>query len=179
MNRIHFDCQSGREYPARRIHWAVAGLLFCQLLLVCGCATVTNRQAAGTDANSGISIVPLVDGGTRVDIATDAAFDYGSDVLRPEFATTLIRVVKPYSRQPLQVSAYTDNVGAPAFNLELSQRRARAVADVLLEQGFNAAQLSVEGYGENHPVASNATERGRRVNRRIELLISATATPDG
>ena len=141
--------------------------------MLSACATVTTEQAATAGKIRGIAIVPLVDGGTRIDISTDAAFDFGSDVLRPAFATQLQPVMNPYLQQSVRVSGYTDNVGAPAFNLDLSQRRARAVADLLRVQGFSTAQLAVNGYGEDRPVASNATETGRRLNRRIELLISA------
>ena len=79
--------------------------------------------------------------------------------------------MKPYSQHPVRVSGFTDNVGAAAFNLELSRQRAQAVMDMLATQGFNAAQLSVSGYGEGSPVASNADASGRYRNRRIELLI--------
>jgi len=150
----------------------IAMCLLCPLLLAAGCATLTNPQRTVTDAAGSIAVVPLADGITRVDVSTDAAFDYGSAVLRPAVATQLARVMSPYQGRQLQVSGYTDNVGAADFNLDLSQRRARAVADVLLDQGFKAEQLAVHGYGEDSPVASNATEAGRRLNRRIEILVT-------
>ncbi len=163
----------------RRAWRGIAAGLLCPLLLVSsGCATLTSQQQAVTDTHGGIAVVPLADGVTRVDVSTDAAFDYGSAVLRPAVAAQLAQVMKPYHGRQLQVSGYTDNVGAAAFNLDLSQRRARAVADVLLEQGFNAAQLAVSGYGDDNPVASNATEAGRRLNRRIEILVTLGQSPD-
>jgi len=150
----------------------VAGLMLLQLALLSGCATLTKDPVTGGKTSNGITIMALADGSTRVDIATDAAFDYGSAVLRPVFAAQLSQLVKPYSQHPVRVSGYTDNVGAAAYNLDLSQQRAQAVADVLITQGFNATQLSVSGYGEGNPVASNADESGRYRNRRIELLIA-------
>ena len=149
----------------------VAGVLLLQLVLLSGCATVSSGQA-GTGTNSAISVVPLADGRTRVDIATDAAFDYGSAVLRPAFAAELSQIMKAHHQHPVRVSGYTDNVGAAAYNLDLSQRRAQAIADVLLAQGFSAAHLSVNGYGEASPVGSNADAAGRYRNRRVELLIA-------
>ncbi|MGB5179946.1 MAG: OmpA family protein [Gammaproteobacteria bacterium] len=148
----------------------VAGLWL--VLLLNACATLTGEPPTVIAAR-GITVVPLADGDTRIDIATDVAFDFGSAVLRPAFAAQLAQSVQPYLQRPVRVSAYTDNVGAPAFNLELSQRRAGAVAEVLREQGISTAQLAVSGYGEDNPVASNASEAGRRQNRRIELLITA------
>jgi hypothetical protein len=198
MNRCDADCRSvvaGRvpgsvslqlQFPGlifqtlRRLctrHW-ISVCLFCPLLLVGGCATLSSEQHTITDAAGGIAVVPLADGVTRVDIATDTAFDYGSAELRPAVASQLARVMNPYQGLQVQVSGYTDNVGAPAFNLDLSQRRARAVADALLEQGFSAGQLVVSGYGDDNPVASNATEAGRRLNRRIEILVTHGQLPD-
>ena len=75
----------------------VAGLLLLPWVLLSSCATVTNEPAAGADKRSGISVVTLADGSTRVDIATDAAFDYGSAMLRPAFATQLSPIMNPYS----------------------------------------------------------------------------------
>jgi outer membrane protein OmpA-like peptidoglycan-associated protein len=155
----------------------ITGLLLLQLVLLGSCATVTNEPAAVTATTGGITVATLADGSTRVDIASDAAFDYGSAVLRPTFAAQLSQVAEPYRQQPVQVSGFTDNVGAADYNLELSRQRAQAVAEVLIAQGFNAMQLSVSGHGEGNPVASNADASGRYRNRRIELLI--TASTDG
>lgn len=154
----------------------LAGFLLLPWVLLSGCATVTNESAAGADVHGGIAAVTLADGSTRIDIVTDAAFDYGGAVLRPAFAAQLSPIMKPYRQQPVRVSGYTDNVGAADYNLELSRQRAQAVADALIAQGFNASQLSVSGYGEGSPVASNADANGRYRNRRIELLITSTHT---
>ena len=149
----------------------LAGVLLLSWALLSSCATVTSEPAAGVDSRSGIAVVTLADGSTRVDIATDVAFDYGSAVLRPTFAAQLSPIMKPYSQQSVRVSGFTDNVGAADYNLKLSRQRAQAVADTLIAQGFNAMQLSISGYGEGNPVASNADANGRYRNRRIELLI--------
>jgi len=155
----------------------VTGLLLLQLVLLSSCATVTNEPVADADTTSGITVLALADGSTRVDVAADAAFDYGSAVLRPALAAQLSQLMKPYSQHSVRVSGFTDNVGAADYNLALSRQRAQAVADTLVAQGFNATQLSVSGYGEGNPVASNADASGRYRNRRIELLI--TANTDG
>jgi len=151
--------------------------MLLQLVLLSSCATVTNEPVADADTTSGITVLALADGSTRVDVAADAAFDYGSAVLRPALAAQLSQLMKPYSQHSVRVSGFTDNVGAVDYNLALSRQRAQAVADTLIAQGFNATQLSVSGYGEGNPVASNADASGRYRNRRIELLI--TASTDG
>ena len=69
------------------------------------------------------------------------------------------------------ISGYTDNVGKPADNLALSKGRAVAVVNYLLQKGVNTARLSFKGLGEADPVADNATEQGRALNRRTELSV--------
>jgi outer membrane protein OmpA-like peptidoglycan-associated protein/uncharacterized protein YidB (DUF937 family) len=71
----------------------------------------------------------------------------------------------------VEVGGHTDNVGDPAANMQLSERRARAIRDYLVQQGVNAALLTAQGYGDTRPVASNATDEGRFHNRRIEFSI--------
>lgn len=69
----------------------------------------------------------------------------------------------------VEVAGHTDNVGDPAANLSLSQRRAEAVRAALLQDGVDAGVLTARGYGETKPIASNDTEQGRLQNRRTEL----------
>lgn len=71
----------------------------------------------------------------------------------------------------LRVQGHTDSTGALEYNQTLSKNRAQAVTDVLQKGGFNAAQMSVEGYGPNRPIASNDTEEGRASNRRVAVVI--------
>lgn len=71
----------------------------------------------------------------------------------------------------LAIAGHTDAVGAEAFNLELSRRRAQAAVDHLTRAGVPAAELTMTGYGESRPVASNDTEAGRAQNRRIEIQV--------
>ena len=69
------------------------------------------------------------------------------------------------------IRGYTDNEGDPAANLELSQQRADAVLVFLIEGGIDASRLSAVGFGEADPIADNATEGGRTLNRRIVFVI--------
>ncbi len=69
-----------------------------------------------------------------------------------------------------EVDGYTDSTGTEAYNVDLSKRRAQAVADYVRSQGVNLGdRFGVNGYGEADPVASNATEEGRAQNRRVVL----------
>jgi outer membrane protein OmpA-like peptidoglycan-associated protein len=68
-----------------------------------------------------------------------------------------------------EVGGYTDSTGTSAYNHKLSERRAQAVADYLQAHGISGGRMTVKGYGEENPVASNATEEGRAHNRRVVL----------
>jgi outer membrane protein OmpA-like peptidoglycan-associated protein len=79
--------------------------------------------------------------------------------------------LKQYPRLKIEVQGHTDNVGADAYNLGLSQRRAASVREYLVTQGVGADQLSAKGYGETQPLADNTTPAGRKENRRVVLAV--------
>jgi outer membrane protein OmpA-like peptidoglycan-associated protein/uncharacterized protein YidB (DUF937 family) len=72
----------------------------------------------------------------------------------------------------IQIAGHTDNVGNADSNMTLSQRRADAVRDALVQDGVNPAMLTATGYGQTRPIASNDTEDGRYRNRRIEFSVA-------
>ena len=63
----------------------------------------------------------------------------------------------------------TDSIGTDAYNQGLSERRAESVRSHLVDRGVSASRLTAVGYGESQPIASNETEEGRALNRRVEL----------
>lgn len=72
----------------------------------------------------------------------------------------------------VEIGGHTDNVGKASYNKKLSQKRAEAVRDYLIEKGgVNGARLTAIGYGQDKPIASNRTARGRDKNRRVEFKI--------
>jgi len=100
-------------------------------------------------------------------------FDSGSDVVRPESAPVLRQIAAYLEKNAavkLRVTGHTDNVGAPASNLDLSRRRAASVARVLSEQWrVDAGRFATDGKGDTEKVADNATAAGRAMNRRVEF----------
>jgi outer membrane protein OmpA-like peptidoglycan-associated protein len=100
-------------------------------------------------------------------------FDTGSDVVLAESAPILRQVAAYLEANPavrLKITGHTDNVGAPASNLDLSKRRAVAVAKVLSGQlGIAADRLEADGKGDTQAVSSNAKPEGRAMNRRVEF----------
>jgi outer membrane protein OmpA-like peptidoglycan-associated protein len=89
----------------------------------------------------------------------------------------LITLVKDESQRNIIIEGYTDSVGAEDYNRELSERRATAVRDFLVSAGIDPRRTSVRGYGEEHPVASNDSESGRRENRRVEIIVTRDTDP--
>ncbi len=101
-------------------------------------------------------------------------FDTDKAVIKPESAPTLAEIAKLLNGQPaLQVFivGHTDNQGAYDYNLDLSRRRAAAVAAALAKSyAIAPGRMKTAGVGFLAPVASNATEAGRALNRRVELV---------
>jgi OOP family OmpA-OmpF porin len=105
----------------------------------------------------------------------DVLFETGKAELRPGALRNLYPLVtflQKYPERRVLIEGHTDSVGSEASNLDLSQRRADAVRDFLLQNGVRAAQITTQGYGKASPVASNDTAAGRQQNRRVELIIS-------
>jgi outer membrane protein OmpA-like peptidoglycan-associated protein len=100
-------------------------------------------------------------------------FESGSDVIQPDSAPILRQVAAYMESKPevkLKISGHTDNVGKPAANLDLSKRRAAAVANVLATQfGVAADRFQTDGLGDTKPLSGNAKPEGRAMNRRVEF----------
>ncbi len=77
------------------------------------------------------------------------------------------KILKAYPNVHLKIGGYTDNTGNADNNKKLSAKRAEAVVNALVEKGIDASRLSSEGYGSEHPIASNDTPEGRELNRRV------------
>lgn len=102
----------------------------------------------------------------------DVKFENNSSVILPESAEALDRVVTFLGNATTAVGVlegHTDSVGSDAFNLALSQRRADAVRQYLVDKGVAGSRLTAIGYGETMPEADNATAEGRAANRRVVL----------
>jgi OmpA-OmpF porin, OOP family len=94
--------------------------------------------------------------------------------LQEKSLTELQKVVRFLNENPgvsIEISGHTDTVGQPAYNQQLSEKRAQSVYQYLISQQIGASRLSWKGYGSSRPKVSNDTEAGRQQNRRIEFLI--------
>lgn len=107
-------------------------------------------------------------------------FDFDKATLRPESNKTLdslVNILNFYPRMRIEIGGHTDAIGTEAYNQKLSQERAQAVVNYLIEKGINIDRLEAMGYGESMPAAPNRTEdgrdnrEGRALNRRTEFKI--------
>jgi outer membrane protein OmpA-like peptidoglycan-associated protein len=83
----------------------------------------------------------------------------------------LVQLLRTNTTLRIELGGHTDNVGADAANLTLSDQRAQAVRDFVIAQGIDASRITAKGYGETKPVATNDTEEGRAQNRRTEVTV--------
>ncbi len=102
------------------------------------------------------------------------AFEYNSDRLTPDARIILDGAVETLKRYPdlrFEIGGHTDNAGSEDYNAGLSERRARAVNDYFASRGIDESRMTVRGYGETAPIATNDTEAGRAQNRRVSLRV--------
>jgi outer membrane protein OmpA-like peptidoglycan-associated protein len=105
----------------------------------------------------------------------DVTFDTNSAEVRPGLYSEINRVAGVMTQYPetlIRVEGHTDSVGADAYNMDLSTRRANAVKTLLVQRGVADSRIEVVGYGETMPIATNDTEAGRQKNRRVEIKIA-------
>ena len=101
-------------------------------------------------------------------------FEFGEATLLPvsrDVLETVGGVLLRYPDLRVQVAGHTDDVSSDAFNLRLSRDRADSVRDFLVAYGLDADRLETVGFGEGRPIASNDTETGRALNRRVEFTV--------
>ncbi len=102
-------------------------------------------------------------------------FDFDRATLRRESFIELNKVVDLLTSEPnlkIEISGHTDNKGSFEYNTRLSRGRAKAVVDYLISKGISANRLTFEGYSFSKPIASNATDEGRQLNRRVEFKVT-------
>jgi outer membrane protein OmpA-like peptidoglycan-associated protein len=110
----------------------------------------------------------------------DVLFDTGRSDLKSGSRRTLDQIAQFLNEHPerrVQVEGFTDSQGGDDYNLELSQSRADAVAQAIIQRGIDAQRVRALGYGEGFPVASNSNEGSRQLNRRVEIIVGNDKEP--
>ena len=119
-------------------------------------------------------------------MASDITFGFNSAAVKPQFLShigDLARTLNRYPNLAIAVVGHADAIGSDDYNQALSERRARSVGAVLMDDGVPYGRIVASGRGEWEPIATNATQWGRARNRRVEIHLKkageeATPRPD-
>jgi len=132
------------------------------------------QQLASERSAHKIEVERLENENLKITMNSEVSFDFNSAAIQPAFTRTLDKVndiVARYSRTNVKVVGHTDSIGSSAYNQRLSEDRAKSVAWYMEDGGVAPERVSTEGRGKSQPRATNETEAGRQLNRRVELLI--------
>ncbi len=127
------------------------------------------------EQTSGTGINVVRDGDNLIlDLPSEVTFDVNSATINSQFGASLDKVsttLAEFEQSYVDVLGHTDSTGSDSHNQQLSERRANSVAEYLSGRGVNQARIATRGFGESQPRASNVTDEGRALNRRVEIRI--------
>lgn len=124
--------------------------------------------------DSGIQVSEQQDGSLKLNVPGSVSFATASATIESRLYPTLDKIagtLNEYPASAITIVGHTDSQGGSDYNMDLSRRRAAAVADYLAQRNVQRNRMLVDGRGEGEPIADNATESGRAQNRRVEMLV--------
>ena len=141
--------------------------------------------AVGADQDRQEAELRRATAGTGVDVTRDGdviklnlpdgvTFDFAKYDIKPQFypaLNTIANTLREYNQTIVEVSGHTDSIGSEAVNQRLSEQRAASVGNYLIGQGLQRERFEIVGMGKRYPVASNDTDAGRALNRRVEIRV--------
>jgi outer membrane protein OmpA-like peptidoglycan-associated protein len=152
----------------------VLTLAVCALSLsmLNACSSLDRSKEEALNQQAGIEVTQTKDG-VQVRLPEKVLFNFDEAGLRPDAGPAISRVVVVLSRtqKPMIVEGHTDNVGTREYNQELSEARAKSVAEELEHRGISASRISLKGYAFDRPIADNDTPEGQARNRRTEIVV--------
>jgi outer membrane protein OmpA-like peptidoglycan-associated protein len=110
----------------------------------------------------------------NLNLPGNVTFAVDSATIQPQFYPALDSIANTLQQYPqtvIDIAGHTDSTGSEAYNQQLSERRANAVRQYLINRGVMPARILAAGFGENRPVATNQTAQGRQANRRVDIQI--------
>ena len=132
----------------------------------------TRKLSEYSEINKDLFLAPIVK--NQVVTLNNLFFEFRMATIRPESFAELDRFAQFLKDKPrimVELGGHTDNVGSAAANKELSRLRVTSVKDYLVAKGIDEKRMAVMAYGATKPIYDNATEDGRRRNRRVEFTI--------
>lgn len=154
-----------------RLRWPLS-LLLCATMAACSAPPPAPPVAAYTGP---VLAIEQIDRGVQIVLPGSVLFESGqarfNTAAAAPFLDRVADLLSRKTRQRIAVEGHTDTDGPPQLNEQLSRARAQAVADALAARGVAADRLEVSGFSFSRPVAGNGTEEGKRLNRRVELIV--------
>lgn len=156
------------------------GLLLSLALALTGCATPPPpapppRAVEAPTSRGPILQIEQLDRGVQIVLPSVVLFDVNKATFNLSeagpYLDRVARLLTTKTQKAVAVEGHTDSDGSAQLNDSLSKARAAAVAEALLARGVQTARISTAGYSFNRPVASNSTEAGKRLNRRVEIIV--------
>lgn len=135
-----------------------------------------DKRAAEMRADLQGARIERIGEGIKITFDSGLLFDVDKSDLRSESKINIENLAKTLNKYPdtdILVEGDTDNTGTDDYNLRLSERRAQAVSNYLMGLGVANSRISMVGLGETNPIASNESDYGRQLNRRVEIAIFA------
>ncbi len=129
-------------------------------------------NSSGSVSNSGCPTISDADRATLELAMRNIKFETANSILKTESYSILNQLVQIMTRYPnykLKISGHTDSIGGASGNQILSEKRAKACYNYLMQHGVSAGRMSYVGLGETQPIADNSTKEGRKLNRRVEF----------
>ncbi|PJA31503.1 MAG: flagellar motor protein MotB [Zetaproteobacteria bacterium CG_4_9_14_3_um_filter_53_7] len=133
-----------------------------------------NRVLAEERRTNQMEIERLQNENLKITMNSEISFDYNSAQLTHSFQNSLDKVadiLTRYPRSSIRITGHTDSRGSTEYNQQLSLQRAQSVGYYLSDRGVDSSRIITEGRGESQPRATNDTEAGRQLNRRVEMLV--------
>ncbi len=143
-----------------------------------GIGLYMDKQQQSLEQIEDVDVERLDEQTLRVNFDSDILFAVDSAILSQQSKTSLddfARVMREFPKTAILIQGYTDSSGSEQYNMELSERRARAVFNHLTLREVEQERMAAVGYGEGYPVADNATSAGRAQNRRVSILVKGKA----
>ncbi len=137
-----------------------------------------DKQAAELQKELENARVERIGEGIKVTFDSGILFDFDKSTLRPASQEQIRRfaeALKKYEDTDIFIAGHTDATGSEDYNMTLSRQRAESVANYLENLGVSRTRFTITGFGETQPIASNETNDGQQLNRRVEVAIYANA----
>ena len=149
-------------------------VLFVFFVAAMAIATSCRNQAAdAAPAEAPVEAAPVEV--AAFSLSSGATFELGGSTLSSEGKAEIAALIAKFegkTADSVVIEGHTDDSGDASFNQQLSEKRAEAVKAELVAQGAKAEKISTVGYGEDKPIADNATPEGRAQNRRVEIKVN-------